>query len=116
MQCGAPSITTTIGAEAMQFNKPWPGSIKDDYEGLTTALLDLYDNAAHWEEKQSHIPLLVNEHFQYLNYLDILKKELPGWFKNIHINRTKNITGEILWHHSMRSTEFMSRWIMEKNK
>ena len=116
MQCGTPTVTTSIGAEAMQFEKEWPGLIEDNYEDLASALLKLYDDKELWENKQMNITDLVNEHFQYTYFLKTLKQEVPDWLLNLNKNRMSNITGEILWHHSMRSTEFMSRWIMEKNK
>jgi len=116
MQCGTPSVTTTIGAEAMQFGKAWPGVIEDNYEAFTIALLDIYNNKAYWEEKQSNILPLVNGHFQYENYLSVLKIRISKLLEEKETLRAKNIIGEILWHNSMRSTEFMSRWIIEKNK
>ena len=116
MQCGTPSVTTTIGAEAMHFGKTWPGIIEDDYNDFVKVLLDLYNQKKLWEEKQLNILPLVNGHFQYATYLDKFKQVLYSLIKKVELNRSQNIVGEILWHHSMRSTEFMSRWIMEKNK
>lgn len=116
MQCGTPSVTTTIGAEAMQFGKAWPGLIEDDYNDFTNVLLNLYNQKDHWEEKQRNILPLVNGHFQYETYLKKLRVVLPTLIEKIDLLRSQNVVGEILWHHSLRSTEFMSRWIMEKNK
>lgn len=116
MQCGTPSVTTTIGVEAMQFDKAWPGLIEDEYSDFANALLEIYNQKELWEEKQRNILPLVNGHFQYDTYLYEFKKVLPSLINRIEIHRYKNVVGEILWHHSLRSTEFMSRWIMEKNK
>ena len=115
MQCGTPSITTKIGAEAMQFDKQWPGMIANDYKDFASAIIMLYANAGVWQQKQLAIEPLVNSHFQYEVYLKKLEKALKILENNLEHQRDKNITGQILWHHSMRSTEFMSRWIMEKN-
>ena len=116
MQCGTPSITTSIGVESMQFEKEWPGVIADDFEIFTKQLLKIYSDKTYWEKKQRNILPLVNEHFQYKSYLPILNDRLNLLFEQKEKLRAKNIIGEILWHNSMRSTEFMSRWIMEKNK
>ena len=35
---------------------------------------------------------------------------------NLETSRRNNFTGQMLLHHSMRSTKFMSKWIEEKNK
>ena len=58
----------------------------------------------------------MNSHFQYETYLKKFRVVLPTLIKKIDLLRSQNVVGEILWHHSLRSTEFMSRWIMEKNK
>ena len=116
MQCGVPSITTQVGAEAMQFEKAWPGLIEDDYNAFASALIDLYLGKNLWEEKQRNIEVLVNNHFQYDTYLNKFKEVIFTLREGVELQRSLNVVGEILWHHSLRSTEFMSRWIMEKNK
>jgi len=116
MQCGTPSVTTTIGAEAMQFDKEWPGIIENNYEVFSTQLLKIYNDKSMWQAKQQNILPLINEHFQYNKYLPIIESKLNFLFKNKEKHRKQNVVGEILWHNSMRSTEFMSRWIIEKNK
>ena len=114
MQSGTPSVTTTIGCEAMQFDKQWPGMIADDYDDFAAAVITLYSNPGIWNQKQFAIEPLVNSHFQYDAYLEKFDKALRHLKDNFEELRMANILGQILWHHSMRSTEFMSRWIMEK--
>jgi len=36
--------------------------------------------------------------------------------QNLLAHRMKNFTGQMLKHHTMRSTQYMSQWIAEKNK
>jgi hypothetical protein len=47
-------------------------------------------------------------------------KQLVQRIKDVHgdlsAHRRQNFTGSMLLHHSMKSTEYMSRWIVEKNK
>ena len=45
-------------------------------------------------------------------FLDVLN-ELQN---NLELHRNANFIGQMLQFHTMRSTEFMSRWIEEKNK
>ena len=45
-------------------------------------------------------------------FLDVLN-ELQT---NLELHRNTNFIGQMLQFHTMRSTEFMSRWIEEKNK
>ncbi|WP_010522931.1 glycosyltransferase [Aquimarina agarivorans] len=116
MQCGTPTITTTIGAEAMQFDKSWPGRVTDTINEFVNQTVLLYNNANAWKIAQQNIAVLVNAHYLYDTHLSIFKEVIADLISDIDIIRNKNITGQILWHQSMRSTEFMSRWIIEKNK
>ncbi|WP_010182879.1 glycosyltransferase [Aquimarina agarilytica] len=116
MQCGTPTVTTSLGAEAMQFDKLWPGAIADDINDFIERVITLYTDAYQWNKAQQNIAELVNSHYLYNTHFNFFKEKLVELIENITIHRTKNITGQILWHQSMRSTEFMSRWIIEKNK
>ena len=52
MQSGTPSVTTTIGAEAMNGNLPWNGFIIDDAEDFAKAAVELYQDKNLWNEAQ----------------------------------------------------------------
>lgn len=115
MQNGTPSITTTIGAESMNFTQNWPGTIVTDNETFILATLELYNNEINWNKAQQKInPLLA--YFNFDTHAKQFNITLEKLINNITEYRNKNIIGNILWHHSMRSTEYMSRWITEKNK
>lgn len=116
MQCGTPTITTSIGAEAMQFDKSWPGAIADNVNDFVKSTVSLYTNKDLWDKAQQNITELVNSHYLYSMHFNVFKEKLEDLITNITFYRSNNIMGQILWHQSMRSTEFMSRWIIEKNK
>ncbi len=116
MLCGTPSITTTIGAEGMHHNLSWNGIIANTEDEIVTAAVTLYKDKELWPKSQQN-------GIQIINNLYDKKKFLPNLFKHIeytqeHLQslRTQNFIGAMLQHHSHRSTEFMSRWIEEKNK
>ncbi|MBM6705420.1 glycosyltransferase family 4 protein, partial [Sutterella massiliensis] len=52
MQCGTPSITTTVGAESMQGNLPWNGIIADNPEEIAKAAIEIYNNKTLWQQAQ----------------------------------------------------------------
>ncbi len=116
MQCGTPTITTTIGAEAMQFDKLWPGVIVDSVKDFVAQTVLLYKSVDQWNTAQKSIPDLVNTHYLFEKHYQVFKEKLEELTNGIIAHRNSNIIGQILWHQSMRSTEFMSRWIIEKNK
>lgn len=116
MQCQLPSITTPIGAEGMFFDSKWAGRITNNPEDFISETIELYTNQNQWNNAQNLCSEIIEQHFNFETYFSIFKNTLEQLRANIGKHRTKNITGQILWHHNLRSTEFMSRWIMEKNK
>ena len=116
MQCVTPSVTTSVGAEAMHGDLPWSGEVADSPVDFAEAAVNLYSNKSSWETAQKNGVTIVNEIYpkeklgsEFIKRLDELQSNLEG-------HRQKNFIGSMLMHHSMRSTEFMSRWIEEKNK
>lgn len=113
---GTPSITTAIGAEAMHENYPWSGCVEEDVESIVAAAEKIYTEKSIWEQSQEN-------GFQIIEYcyskekfsLDFIEK-LKNVQDNIEQHRADNFIGSMLLFHTMRSTEFMSRWIEEKNK
>lgn len=116
MEYGTPSVTTLIGAEAMHNNLPWNGFVADDYSDFIDKAVELYTNQEVWEQAVENGYEIIQQKFLFSIYkskfLDVLK-ELQT---NLESHRNANFIGQMLQFHTMRSTEFMSRWIEEKNK
>ena len=116
MQNGLPSVTTSIGAEAMSFDQDWPGIVVDETDKIIDACVNLYSDKVLWKKTQNNITELISKNFSYQKHFKTFQNRIEKLESTISTQRQNNIVGEILWHQSMRSTEFMSRWIMEKNK
>ncbi len=116
MEHGLPSVTTSIGAEGMLFNNKWAGSIANTPEDFITQTTQLYLNEDHWLTAQNKAYTIIKERHNYDSYFKKFQQKLNKLDSNLNKYRGNNFIGQILWHHSLRSTEFMSRWIMEKNK
>src|SRR3989344_1611079 len=52
MQCGTPSVTTDIGAEAMHTNLPWNGFVVNTPEEIADAAVKLYTEENTWKQAQ----------------------------------------------------------------
>jgi len=116
MQLGLPSITTPVGAEGMLFENQWPGSIALNNDDFIKQTIALYSNEQQWMIAQKKCTSIIYQYFDFETHFSSFKKKLHFLQKNITKHRNKNSVGQILWHQSLRSTEFMSRWIIEKNK
>lgn len=116
MEYGTPSVTTSIGAEAMCDNLPWNGYIADDYSDFIQKALELYSNKEIWVESVNNGFEIIKHKFLFSNYEANFIEVLNTLQVNIESHRNANFIGQMLQFHTMRSTEFMSRWIEEKNK
>ncbi|MDA9339336.1 glycosyltransferase family 4 protein [Polaribacter sp.] len=116
MVFGAPSVTTSIGAEGMHEDLPWNGSVTDDFEDFAQKAVALYTDNNLWKEAQENGVAIVNT---------IFDKEIIGplWIhkiieiqKNLAAHRDANFLGRMLQHQTMQSTKYMSKWIEAKNR
>ncbi|WP_196896185.1 glycosyltransferase [Aureivirga marina] len=114
MKNGCVSITTTIGAEGMFENDFWPGIITDNYEKMISETEKIYLEKEEWNKFQERGVFIINKLFN----AELFKKKFIQVIQNINLknHREKNFIGQILQHHSLKSTKYMSKWIEEKNK
>lgn len=115
MQCGTPSVTTTIGAEAMHGNLPWNGAISDSPEAFAKAAVEYYTNQEKWQIAQQNGVEIINQVYPKEQLGKSLLDRLRGLESELQQHREANFTGAMLQYHIARSTEFMSRWIELKN-
>ncbi|WP_264552400.1 glycosyltransferase [Flavobacterium sp. N2038] len=116
MQCGTPSITTSIGSEAMHANLPWNGFITDDIQEFAKQAVLLYEDENLWKQAQKNGVVIINECYQKNNYADDLIIKVKSLLMNSDEHRLHNFMGNLLQHHAFRSTMYMSKWIEAKNK
>jgi glycosyltransferase involved in cell wall biosynthesis len=116
MQCGTPSVTSSIGAEAMTGGMEWNGFISDDANDFVTSVVQLYRDENLWETCQANgYAILENRYHKNLFESNFMKK-VSMVTGNLYQHRKANFIGSILNHHLNLSTKYMSRWIEEKNK
>lgn len=116
MQCGTPSVTSTIGSEAMHANLPWNGFITDDVELFAKKAVDLYHDENLWKQSQKNGVAIVNECYQLSKYSTALIAAVNSLLNDFESHRLHNFMGSLLRHHAYKSTMYMSKWIEAKNK
>jgi glycosyltransferase involved in cell wall biosynthesis len=116
MQCGTPSITTTIGSEAMYANLPWNGFISDDIETFAKKAVELYYDENLWKQAQKNGVAIVNECYQLSKYSTALIAKVNSLLNDSESHRLQNFMGSLLQHHTLKSTKYMAKWIEAKNK
>jgi glycosyltransferase involved in cell wall biosynthesis len=116
MQNGTPCVMTSIAAEGMFGNLEPNGCIEDNPQKFAQKAVELYKNEITWKTYQNNGFEIINERFNKTILEIKLKEKIDNLTNNLETLRLQNFTGAMLYHHSMKSTKFMSRWIEEKNK
>lgn len=116
MACGTPSVTTSIGAEAMADEADWPGAVANDTKTLVRAALSLYQNVPQWREANEQAGYVLARRFSALAFQGRLLAQVQQLRSTLPTHRRANIVGTMLRHHQHRSTQYMSQWIEAKNR
>ena len=116
MNYGTPSVTSTIGAEAMHGKLKWNGFICNNPEEFALKSVALYTNQECWEEAQINGVEIINKCYSKEKYGQKLIKKVHFLTENLKKHRMTNFIGLMLEHHTLKSTKYLSKWIEEKNK
>lgn len=116
MQCGTPSITTSIGAESMHADLPWNGIIADSPEEIANATIELYSNQIRWQEAQKNGIEIISKCYSKIENHKSFIQRITEIAENLEEHRLQNFMGSMLMHHTLASTKYMSMWIEEKKK
>ena len=115
MQCGTPSVTTSIGAESMHGNLPWNGFIENEPSEIAKKAIELYTSKSTWLDAQKNGVKILNSIYSKKENSSIFLSKIKEIQNNIVQHRFANFTGAMLMHHTLASTKYMSKWIEEKN-
>ena len=116
MRAGCPSISTSQGVEGLTEPQGFPGFCGDKAEELIANAIDLYQSRLIWEEKQGLISNYFNANWSATKGHADLDQRLGQELHDLDQHRKKRLLQQTLWHHRLRSTEYLSRYIAEKNK
>lgn len=115
MSFGLPSITTQVGAEGLSGNLPFGGKIAFSNEEFINVAVQFYSDETLWKEAQQNGFDIVQTRFQKKNFNSPFKKRIKFLLENLEQHRRKNFIGQILQHHSLQASKYMSKWIEAKN-
>lgn len=116
MANGTPSVTTEIGAEGISEADLWPGIVADDQEQFVSGAATLYADEAKWQAAHEIGFDILQRTFSREHYAESFRGRLTDLIDNLDEHRSSNFFGEMLHFHTLRSTEYLSRWIEEKQK
>ena len=115
MKNGTPCVTTSIGAEGMFGNLDANGFVEDNPKLFSNKAMELFKNETLWKSKQKNGFEIINERFDRKVHQEKFLKTIAETTQQLNQHRLNNFTGQMLQHHTLQSTKFMSKWIEEKN-
>ena len=116
MLYGTPGVTTSIGAEGMYGDLLTPGVIADTPEAFAELSVAIYSDKIKWQQNAQRGVEIIKARYngkaiakEFMTRLDALKI-------NLKLHRQSHFVGQILQHHSLQASKYLSKWIEEKNK
>lgn len=74
-----------------------------------------YQSERYWHELQQAGYELLQSHYRYESFADDFHSRIKSISSNLNRHRHQNFFGRLLWQNQFRASEFMSRWIEQKN-
>ena len=116
MQFGLPNVTSAVGAEAMHGNLDWNGFITDNETEFVEKAVLLYQDENLWRKSQENGFKIIENRFKKELFEPHFIHKIQEISENLEFHRNQNFLGQILQHHTLQSTKYLSKWIEEKNK
>jgi glycosyltransferase involved in cell wall biosynthesis len=115
MQYGTPSVSSSIGAEGIQGELEWNGFVADKPEDFARCAVNLYETEQVWNTAQLNGIKLLNINFDRSFYEAGFQHKISQIRQQLNEHRAQNFIGQILAHHTLQSTKYLSKWIEAKN-
>lgn len=116
MLTGTPSVTTSIGSEAMHESLPWNGFIKKQPQSFADAAVKLHQEHQLWQQQVTNGDTIIRTLYDKAPLAVNLMTKINQTIDNLEQHRLTNFTGAMLKHHHHKSTKYMAQWIEAKNK
>lgn len=116
MNNGTPFVTTPIGAEGMFGDFSMNDCIGISDEDFVKKIEDLVTSETLWLTYQQKGREILEKRFLKQRFMKDFQSRIFELLNDIETHRKSNFIGLILQHHTQKSTQYLSKWIMEKNK
>ena len=115
MKNGTPCAMNNIASEGMFGNNLPNGIIEDDVNLFIEKAANLYKNKTLWTNFQNNGIQALNARFNTTAFATLFIRHVAHLQKHINDHRQQHFLGQILQHHTMQSSKYLSKWIEEKN-
>ncbi len=111
-----PVVATDIGAEGLYKDSEIPGTICLSPKVFARQAVKLYTDKTYWSTCSETGKMLIQQRFNRSLFADKFTQKLHALQVVFTENREQNFVGSMLQHHSLLSSRYLSKWIVEKNK
>lgn len=116
MISGTPSVTTPIGAEGISGDLSFGGIISENAAEFIKDSIRLYTTEKEWTQHQSQGFRILQERFNKSIFTELFANRLSDILGHLGVHRNRYFLGQILQHHSLQASKYLSKWIELKNK
>lgn len=112
---GTPVATTEIGAEGIEQSHEFGGVIGNCNEEWIASIVTLYTNESAWKIESTKALKTISTKFQGQE-LENFPVMIQTKIEQLTSNRKKQFLQKLLLHETLKSSKYLSKWIIEKNK
>lgn len=116
MQNGTPCAMSRVAAEGLFGAISTNGFVEDKPEVYAQKAVHLYTTKTLWNEKQTLGFEVLKNRFDTASFEGDFEARITNLQQNLETYRQQNFIGQLLMHHTLQSTKYMSKWIEEKNR
>nr|WP_321244115.1 glycosyltransferase [uncultured Psychroserpens sp.] len=114
MQNGTPFVSTLVGVEGI-VDDAKQAFVCDASNDFIQHSVKLYGETSIWRQQQRLGFEILEQQFSKSHFENEFKKRLLVLIADLKAHRQQNFTGQLLQHHTLQSTKYMSKWIEAKN-
>lgn len=111
-----PSVTTWVGAEGLGDSSSWPGAVCDDPAEFAAHAVNLHKHASQWKAANDKSSNILHQYTDKGRHRQTLVSTVGAIHAALANHRSGLFLQQMMWHHSVRSAQFMSQWITAKNR
>ena len=114
MLTGTPYVSSSIGEEGILHALASKTKLKIDVKRFANQAIELYQNENLWNKKQLDGYAVLETQFNKSKFENLFIKRLNNLKDHLNIERQNNFIGQMLEHHTLQSTKYLSKWIEAK--
>ena len=114
---GCAVVTTPVGIEGIGEADKLPFMVADDLEtDFINLAVSNYAQESQWDQNCKEGLALIAEYFSWEQRASAVLETIESYALNKEEYSAQNPVGQMLWHQSLQSSKYLSKWIEAKNR